>query len=90
MFTENKSTHVLQRKTTNKDEIRKKILRLKSTFISSMNENDDNDYINCYMKGWCAKITEGKTKLELAHGGGQNQKDGFILDENNDEKIPFV
>lgn len=45
LFTENKVTHTLQRKTTNKDEIRKKLLRLKSTFISSMNENDANDYI---------------------------------------------
>ena len=28
---------------------------------------DENDYINCKMKGWCAKITEGKTKLEVAN-----------------------
>jgi len=28
---------------------------------------DDNDYINCHMKGWCAKITEGRTKLEIAN-----------------------
>jgi len=26
---------------------------------------DDNDYINCNMKGWCAKITEGRTRLEV-------------------------
>lgn len=53
---------------------------------------DDNDYINCQMKGWCAKITEGKTRLELLHNSKSN-KGGFIVnDDNNDEKeeIPFV
>jgi hypothetical protein len=53
---------------------------------------DDNDYINCHMKGWCAKITEGKTRLELMSGSNK-QKDGFIVDENNNEEeneIPFV
>lgn len=49
---------------------------------------DDNDYINCNMKGWCAKITEGKTRLEIVNNT-QDKKDGFILDEN-DEAIPFV
>lgn len=49
---------------------------------------DDNDYINCYMKGWCAKITEGKTRLELVNN--KNDKDeGFVLDENDEEIIPF-
>jgi hypothetical protein len=49
---------------------------------------DDNDYINCHMKGWCAKITEGSTKLELSTN---NQlKDGFIVNANdNEEAIPF-
>jgi len=51
---------------------------------------DDNDYINCNMKGWCAKITEGKTRLELLSNNKQHQ-DGFIIDdENNKEDIPFV
>jgi hypothetical protein len=50
---------------------------------------DDNDYINCHMKGWCAKIVEGKTKLELSHNV-KNTKDGFIVNENNDQEIPFV
>jgi replicative DNA helicase len=51
---------------------------------------DDNDYINCNMKGWCAKIDEGKTKLEMMHSGETN-KSGFIIDENNDQtEIPFV
>jgi len=50
---------------------------------------DDNDYINCHMKGWCAKITEGKTKLELAHNT-KSTKDGFIVNENNDKEISFV
>jgi replicative DNA helicase len=50
---------------------------------------DDNDYINFNVKGWCAKITEGQTKLEISHNIGP-KKDGFIVDENNDQEIPFV
>lgn len=55
---------------------------------------DDNDYINCYMKGWCAKITEGKTRLELMHNTKEKQG-GFIInedddEENDNEEIPFV
>ena len=49
---------------------------------------DDNDYINCNMKGWCAKIVEGKTKLELSNNS-TNEDEGFVLDEN-EEQIPFV
>lgn len=49
---------------------------------------DDNDYINCYMKGWCAKITEGKTKLELMNNSS-NENEGFIVD-NDKEEIPFA
>lgn len=51
---------------------------------------DDNDYINCHMKGWCAKITEGKTHLEIKHNIKSNDE-GFIIDENDDEEnqIPF-
>lgn len=52
---------------------------------------DDNDYINCHMKGWCAKIIEGKTRLELMNKNGKHD-DGFIIDENNEEtysEIPF-
>lgn len=50
---------------------------------------DDNDYINCYMKGWCAKITEGKTHLEIKNNTKSNNE-GFIVDEDNDEdQIPF-
>jgi hypothetical protein len=42
------------------------------------------------MKGWCAKITEGKTKLELS-SGKNTEKDGFIVDENNEEnQISFT
>jgi replicative DNA helicase len=52
---------------------------------------DDNDYINCHMKGWCAKITEGKTRLELiSNGSKEKPSNGFIIDENNDEEISFV
>lgn len=50
---------------------------------------DDNDYINCHMKGWCAKISEGKTRLELLNNQNGNDE-GFIVDENNDEDIPFI
>jgi hypothetical protein len=49
---------------------------------------DDNDYINCNMKGWCAKITEGKTRLELVNNT-QNKDEGFIIDENDEKAIPF-
>jgi len=52
---------------------------------------DDNDYINCHMKGWCAKITEGKTRLELISSGNKEKpSNGFVIDENNDEEISFV
>lgn len=54
---------------------------------------DDNDYINCHMKGWCAKIVEGKTRLEIINNV-QSKSSGFIIssDENNEEakEIPFV
>jgi replicative DNA helicase len=51
---------------------------------------DDNDYINCHMKGWCAKITEGKTRLEIVKNISKNN-DGFIVDDNNEtyDEIPF-
>jgi replicative DNA helicase len=51
---------------------------------------DDNDYVNCHMKGWCAKITEGKTKLELM-SNNSNKDDGFIVEDANanDQEIPF-
>jgi len=54
---------------------------------------DDNDYINCHMKVWCAKITEGQTRLELLHGS-KKKKGGFIINDNNEDEeeqdIPFV
>jgi replicative DNA helicase len=50
---------------------------------------DDNDYINFNLKGWCAKISEGQTKLELSHNSSK-KKDGFLVNENNEEEIPFV
>jgi replicative DNA helicase len=55
---------------------------------------DDNDYINCHMKGWCAQITEGQTKLELTNNSPKNrntfQITTDITDEQNEEEIPFV
>lgn len=52
---------------------------------------DDNDYINCHMKGWCAKITEGHTRLEIT-SGINSKNNGFVINENDDEneKIEFV
>jgi len=56
---------------------------------------DENDYINCHMKGWCAKITEGQTRIELMKNKG-NKSDGFVIEdkENNeqdsDESISFI
>jgi replicative DNA helicase len=53
---------------------------------------DDNDYINCYMKGWCAKIQEGQTRLELINNNRSTDK-GFIVNDNdndNDQEIPFI
>lgn len=53
---------------------------------------DDNDYINCDMKGWCAKITEGKTRLEIINNGGSSEE-GFIVEDNDsdadNQEIPF-
>jgi hypothetical protein len=53
---------------------------------------DDNDYINCHMKGWCAKISEGKTRLEILNNNKHNDE-GFVLDEQADDdeqEIPFA
>jgi replicative DNA helicase len=53
---------------------------------------DDNDYINCHMKGWCAKIVEGNTKLESMNNKTQDK--GFIVENDtnsySDEEIPFI
>lgn len=50
---------------------------------------DDNDYINCNMKGWCAQIKEGKTRLELLNN--KDSDEGFILNDERDEtEIPFA
>ena len=52
---------------------------------------DDNDYINCHMKGWCAKISEGRTKLEISNNIDTKANSGFVIDDNDNEKaIPFV
>lgn len=50
---------------------------------------DDNDYINCHMKGWCAKISEGKTRLEILNN--KTDDEGFIVDDtsNEEQEIPF-
>ena len=40
------------------------------------------------MKGWCAKITEGRTRLEVMNNKGRSS-DGFIVDSENAQEIPF-
>lgn len=47
---------------------------------------DDNDYINCYMKGWCAKITEGRTRLEILNNKTDSEEGFTLVDENNNEQ----
>lgn len=49
---------------------------------------DDNDYINCHMKGWCAKITEGRTRLEIVNNIKANDE-GFVVDDEDNDQIPF-
>lgn len=48
---------------------------------------DDNDYINCHMKGWCAKIIEGRTRLEVVNNI-KSSDEGFMVENDNDQ-IPF-
>lgn len=48
---------------------------------------EENNYINCNMKGWCAKIIEGKTRMEIMKGGGNDS--GFDTTQTSDEKICF-
>lgn len=47
---------------------------------------DQNDYINFHFTGWCGKIVEGKTKLQIAHS--KPPDGGFVTDEDDDQ-IPF-
>lgn len=51
---------------------------------------EENDYINCHMKGWCAKISEGKTRIELVKNGDKKSS-GFSIEDDNEtnEKIDF-
>lgn len=50
---------------------------------------EDNDYINCHMKGWCAKIIEGKTRIEVVNGNDKDET-GFVVEKENDETIDFI
>jgi replicative DNA helicase len=55
---------------------------------------DENDYINCHMKGWCAKITEGKTRIELMKNKG-SKSDGFVIEDkeeaqDDNDNISFI
>lgn len=47
---------------------------------------DENDYINCHMKGWCAKISEGRTRIEIVNGINTGDKDDFGFEESQDEE----
>lgn len=52
---------------------------------------DNQDYINCHLKGWCAKIEEGKTKAEL-DAEKSDEEEGFVVDGDGDETeqdVPF-
>lgn len=49
---------------------------------------DDNDYINCNMKGWCAKIEEGKTRIDLLNNRSDSNKDSFTIED--EEPISFI
>jgi hypothetical protein len=49
---------------------------------------DDSAYINCHMKGYCAKITEGKTQGEVLRDKASTNE-GFVMEEGNGEDIPF-
>lgn len=49
---------------------------------------EDNDYINCNMKGWCAKITETRTRIDVLNNRNNNSKDSFTIED--DEPINFI
>jgi len=49
---------------------------------------DFGDYINCHMKGWCAKITEGKTKFEISQAQGTEEQ-GFIVEDHDESSTSF-
>ena len=52
---------------------------------------DDNDYINCHMQGWCAKITEGRTKLEVVNNiDNTKTSNKFNINDDEETSIPFV
>lgn len=53
---------------------------------------EDNDYINCHMKGWCAKIIEGKTRIELVNsaGGFSEYDNAFDTKQTENEEIDFI
>ena len=50
---------------------------------------EDGDYINMHMKGWCAKIEEGKTASELRTNSASSEA-GFIVEDEEDEDDEFL
>ena len=64
----------------------KKLVPLVSRHGPGLN---DGDYINMSMKGDVAKLDEGCTRNELKKGNTK-QDQGFIVDENDNEQIPFA
>lgn len=44
------------------------------------------DYINFNMKGWCAKIEEGKTRFEIQNGKSDTTDAGFIIENDDSEE----
>jgi len=49
---------------------------------------NDGDYINMSMKGDVSKIDEGITRNELKKNGKQDNQ-GFVVDEDKSEPVPF-
>ena len=52
-------------------------------------EWEENNYINCNMKGFCAKITEGKTKFESMRED-KISNEGFEVEKNGDDEEPVI
>lgn len=53
---------------------------------------EDGDYINMKFQGYCGKITEGKTRFEVAAKSGNKAKTFEVVkndDNNDDEEVPF-
>jgi replicative DNA helicase len=52
---------------------------------------EDGDYINMRFQGYCGKISEGKTRFEVASHSGNKAKTFEVIknDGDNEEDVPF-